>query len=390
MASSMSMYRFKQTYVLVVLSICSTFTFAQSTDVASDSIRVEDLNNRANKLLESNKDSAILLLDSALKLSKQMSHLGLQAVTQYNWARVYEFYGDINHAEMRYLKWFNLRKIQGMHEYRWGMTGLREFYSRHLQYDKLKAVDDEWVQLLDAQRADGVVPPYGYQASMEAVINNLYDLGSFYDAERYFIHMVENIDTFYDYEWMQAANIYWKVETYLMYYGEAYDLEDWHRRWYKSLAAYCSDAEIQQKVIKVSYGRLLSLDPLKVMALTTTYEQAINMFYSAENKAHMMGMYFASLRDKIETKLNVGEEFTEQAKDYYETQLYVCLRIADMDGDYFITHDLGGEVKTLVKKYKGLSTANNEYLNQSLAASFGNSSDATCRKWLKYIQKKLK
>lgn len=384
------MYRYKQIFLLIVFAISYASLFAQKTDVVQDSTRVENLNNQANKLRETSKDSALVLLDSALKISKKMGHLGLQAVTQYNWARVYEFYGDINHAEMRYLKWFNLRKIQGMHEYRWGMTGLREFYSRHLQYDKLKAVDDEWVQLLDAQQADGVVPPYGYQASMEAIINNLYDLGSFYEAERYYIHMVENIDTFYNYEWMQAANIYWKVETYLMHYGEAYDIEDWHRRWYVSLSKYCSDTTIQQKVITVSYGRLLSLDPLKVLALTATYEQAVNLFYSTGRRAHMMGTYFASLRNKIEPKLVPGGDYAEYAKDYFETQLYVCLRMADLNGDFFIANDLGIEVRSLVKKYKKLPTANHAYVRENLDLSFSDSNSETCQKWLKFIKKKLK
>ena len=375
----------------MVCLLCYTEqSFAQVNTTMNDSMVVEELNHQAIKLRDSTKDGAIALLDSALKIAKDIGDLSLQAVTQYNWAQVHETYGDINEAEMRYLKWFNLRKIQGMREYRWGMTGMREFYTRHLQLDKLKAIDDEWVQLLDAQQADGIEPPYGYQASMEAVIDNLYNVGSFYDAEDYFKHMVIHIDTFYDYHWMQAWNIYWKVETYLMYYGEAYDLEDWHKRWYQSLHNYCKDTAISQQVIKVSYGRILSLDPLKVLALTKSYEQGISLFYPEDRRAHMMGMYFAAMRSKIQSKLISGGEYAAFANDYYETQLYVCLRMADMDEAYFNSHQIGQEIKALLKSCNKSSSPNNSYLKESLTSTFGNSPNPTCEKWLKYIQKKLK
>ena len=131
-------------------------------DFKSDSLRVENMNQIALYQSSSSRDSAIMILDSALPLTESNAMIDLRAVTFYNYGQVYEQHGEFANAESAYQKWYDIRKVQSTRKYRWAMSGMREFYSRHLQLDKLDMIDQEWVSVLENQLKTGEDPLYGF------------------------------------------------------------------------------------------------------------------------------------------------------------------------------------------------------------------------------------
>ena len=203
-------------------------------DFKSDSLRVEDMNQIALYQSSSSRDSAIMILDSALPLTASNAMIDLRAVTFYNYGQVYEQHGEFANAESAYQRWYDIRKVQSTRKYRWAMSGMREFYSRHLQLDKLEVIDQEWVNVLENQLETGEDPLYGFEGSMLAVVDNLVRLGEYYKAEAYFLRLLENESSSID--WLSRGMLYFRIERYLIDVGDTEGLKDWYSRWFSAIA----------------------------------------------------------------------------------------------------------------------------------------------------------
>ncbi len=203
-------------------------------DFKSDSLRVEDMNQIALYQSSSSRDSAIMILDSALPLTASNAMIDLRAVTFYNYGQVYEQHGEFANAESAYQRWYDIRKVQSTRKYRWAMSGMREFYSRHLQLDKLDVIDQEWVNVLENQLETGEDPLYGFEGSMLAVVDNLVRLGEYYKAEAYFLRLLENESSSID--WLSRGMLYFRIERYLIDVGDTEGLKDWYSRWFSAIA----------------------------------------------------------------------------------------------------------------------------------------------------------
>ncbi|MFT5725609.1 MAG: tetratricopeptide (TPR) repeat protein [Bacteroidia bacterium] len=225
-------------------------------DGIADSIRIENLNQIALYQSNTNLDSALFTLNRALAtFGSEFSGMeDLTAVTHYNFGQVYEQHGDFAKAETSYIKWYNIRSSQNIKKYRWAMTGMREFYSRHLQTDKLDSIDKHWVNLLDKQLKAGEEPLYGFEASMLAVVDNLIGLGEYYKAESYFLHLLEkDAGSVY---WLDGSMFYFKVERDLLQIGDVKTLKDWYARWFLNLAKYNSKGIDAVKTMSIISGHL--------------------------------------------------------------------------------------------------------------------------------------
>lgn len=224
------------------------------TDRLADSIRVENLNQIALYQSSKSMDSALATLNKAEAIAVKAGIPDLQAVTHYNRGQVYEQHGDFSKSEKSYLQWFDIRKKQDTRKYRWAMTGMREFYSRHLQFDKLELIDNEWVALVDGQLARGEEPLYGYEASMLAVVDNLVELGEFYKAESYFLHLLENDAA--SVLWLQGSMFYFRIEDKLLDLGGVETLKDWYTRWFSALKKYNPEVLDAIKTMNIVSGHL--------------------------------------------------------------------------------------------------------------------------------------
>lgn len=224
------------------------------TDFKSDSIRIENLNQIALYQSNTSLDSALAILMRAERIAKRSEIIDLKAVTHYNRGQVYEQHGDFSKSEKSYLKWFSIRKSQDIPKYRWAMTGMREFYSRHLQIEKLEAIDKEWVELLDRQLTAGEEPLYGYEASMLAVVDNLVRIGEYYKAESNFLHLLE-MDAGSVY-WLDGSMFYFRIERYLLEVGDVEALKDWYKRWFSALSKYNDNQLDAIKTIDLVSGHL--------------------------------------------------------------------------------------------------------------------------------------
>ncbi|MFT5513435.1 MAG: tetratricopeptide (TPR) repeat protein [Bacteroidia bacterium] len=225
-----------------------------NVDFRSDSIRIENLNQIALYQSNSSLDSALATLKRAELIADKPGFIDLEAVTHYNGGQVYEQHGDFSKSEKSYLEWFNIRKNQDVPKCRWAMTGMREFYSRHLQFEKLEEIDNEWVQLLDGQLARGEEPLYGYEASMLAVVDNLVDIGEYYKAESYFLHLLE-MDAKSVY-WLDGSMFYFRIERYLLEVKDVETLKDWYTRWFDAMRTYEPDQSIAIKTMSNISSRL--------------------------------------------------------------------------------------------------------------------------------------
>lgn len=234
------------------------------TDRLADSIRVENLNQIALYQSTTSLDSALITLKEAEFISIKGGLADLTAVTAYNRGQVYEQHGDFAKSEQAYLQWYNIRKMQDIRKYRWAMTGMREFYSRHMQFDKLELIDNEWVQLLDGQLAAGEEPLYTYEASMLAVVDNLVDLGEFYKAESYFLHLLENDPA--SVNWLQGSMFYFRIEDKLLDIGDVETLRDWYKRWFTAIIKYNNDGTEATKTMLIVSGHV-KYDPRLVAYL---------------------------------------------------------------------------------------------------------------------------
>jgi len=253
-------------------------------DFKSDSLRVENMNQIALYQSSSSRDSAIMILDSALPLTESNAMIDLRAVTFYNYGQVYEQHGEFANAESAYQKWYDIRKVQSTRKYRWAMSGMREFYSRHLQLDKLDMIDQEWVSVLENQLKTGEDPLYGFEASMLAVVDNLVRLGEYYKAEAYFLRMLENESSSVD--WLSRGMLYFRIERYLIDVADAESLNDWYSRWFSAISVY-ADKETAGKTLSI-ISRYLSaepavagrvLEPLYQLAKNTGNQTAISRLF---------------------------------------------------------------------------------------------------------------
>ncbi len=223
-------------------------------DPIKDSLTIEELNQRALFLSNQSMKNAISTLDSALDLADKINTIDLKAVTYYNYGQVYEQHGQFANAEQYYLKWFNVRKAQSVEKYRWGMMGMREFYTRHIQIEKLTQFDDEWIELLDNEFDNGVETKYGYEASSYSVIRNLTSIGEIYQAEERFIHLLEKNQGVSD--WLQGSNFYFSVHSQLMEIGDVKVLSDWYQRWFNALKEYNSSKDDSKVILSIISDKL--------------------------------------------------------------------------------------------------------------------------------------
>jgi tetratricopeptide (TPR) repeat protein len=224
------------------------------SDQLADSIRVENLNQIALYQSSSSLGQALATLITAEAIAIKSGIIDLIAVTHYNRGQVYEQHGDFAKSEKSYLIWYNVRKDQTTRKYRWAMTGMREFYSRHLQFEKLEIIDSEWVQLLDRQMSNGEEPLYGYEGSMLAIVDNLVRLGEYYKAETYFIHLLENDASSVD--WLQGHMFYFRIENKFLDLGDFETLNDWYSRWFLALAKYNDNSLDAVKTMSIVSGHL--------------------------------------------------------------------------------------------------------------------------------------
>ncbi len=268
---------------------------AGRTDRLADSIRVENLNQIALYQSTTSLDSALLTLNKAEAISVKAGMTDLTAVTSYNRGQVFEQHGDFGKAEHAYLRWFNMRKKQDTRKYRWAMTGMREFYSRHLQFDKLEVIDNEWVTLLDGQLAAGEEVLYTYEASMLAVVDNLVNLGEYYKAESYFLHLLDN-DPGSVY-WLQGSMFYFRIEDKFLDIGDVETLRDWYTRWFTALNKYNSDVMDAIKTMNIVSGHLKYEPQLASQLIGTLFDLTV----SSEDQLFVQSFtdYWIPLLDKV-------------------------------------------------------------------------------------------
>lgn len=248
----------------------------------ADSLLVENYNEMA--LIKSNLslDSALVYLKKASDIAVRRQIIDLIGVTYFNYGQVYEQHGFFSDAENYYLKWYSIRSKQDVAKYRWALTGMREFYTRHLQLEKLKEIDDEWIRLIDSELDKDVDVMFGYRASVETVYLNLISIGEYYEAEKYFIHLLEN-EPNYD-NWDQSSMFYYLVEDDMLAFNDPGLIKDWHNRSVQTMVKYEARPKDIQLALNMFSSKLMRLDVRTVAytfeGLKTNAQQEDSAYYT--------------------------------------------------------------------------------------------------------------
>ena len=232
---------------------------------SNDSLRIEVMNRIAALYIQSSKDSAISYADNALKLSNALKQKDLIAVSFHNLGKAYDYYKDSLNAEVNYLEWYKTRKEQGEDKFRWALQGMREFYSKYKQIDKLEKIEEEWMSVLDKQYDEKHASPWipddytdpmdHYRFSMNPVFNNLIELKEFNLAGKLFEHMVKKCP---DYKmWLDGDMPFFRIENILLESGDTSALSVWYDQWYHVLENYCTDKSRAFETLKIISGRFL-------------------------------------------------------------------------------------------------------------------------------------
>ncbi len=348
--------------------------------MTADSMRVELYNKLALSYANDQLDSSWLFIGKAFELSKGIGNKDLEAVTHYNSGRLWESAGLLGKAEESYLTWLGIRKTQDEQRYRWALSGMRSFYSGYNAVDELKTINDAWVELIDSQLALEIVPKYSenhyynavleYQQSIEPVYFSLIDLGRYEEAEYYFLHMLDQCQTFH--YWLQGDMLYFHIERWLLAEGNAERLGQWYVRWFNTLENYVSD----QSIAKTT--------------LLLVNRNVLNYF---EGDAWHIKNYLAKIADKIQGdtgvyQLTVGwamnKNNTVQEQLNYNILAWESGNRIGIDE---FNEDFESQVKTATKNYVNLDTQRH---NDLLAALVSIGKSTTNKKTAKACTKAMK
>lgn len=219
---------------------------------SKDSLRIELLNKIAILYKKESKDSALFYANTALSDAKKLNYNDLIAVSYYNIGNIYEYYKETKLAEDNFLAWYEIRKTQDKNKYRWALSGLRKFYSKYKQIDKLEKIENEWMLILDKQYDEKYIsvwnesyyqsPDNNYWLSMQPIFLNLIELKEYFLAEKFFAHMVQKCPGCLD--WTAADMLYFQVEKKLLENRDTATLSIWYEHWFKTLEKYSPSKEI--------------------------------------------------------------------------------------------------------------------------------------------------
>jgi hypothetical protein len=216
---------------------------------SNDSLRIEVLNRIAALYTKTDKDSSLLYSTRALEYANKLKQKDLMAVSYYNIGNTHNYHNDSINAEENLLEWYNIRKIQGGDKYRWALQGMREFYSKYRQIDKLEKIEEEWISVVDKQFDENKISPWmpkynheaieDYRLSMYPVFNNLIELKEYFIAGKLFSHMVQKCSEYS--KWLDPDMPYFKVEGILLLESDTATLSKWYECWFNDLDKYCNN-----------------------------------------------------------------------------------------------------------------------------------------------------
>jgi hypothetical protein len=271
-----------KTFLIIIISILSKQTYSQigSTEkkiaysislmksqlknmkdkhsFSEDSLRIEVMNRISALYTERSEDSALLYANLALTDANKLKQNDLIAVSYHNIGNTYNFYKDSINAEKNLLEWYNIRKEQGGDKFRWALKGMREFYSKYKQIDKLEKIEEEWMAVLDEQYDKKHISPWmpkydqivveDYRLSMYPVFNNLIELQEYNIAEKLFTHMAEKCPDCC--KWLDGDMPFYSIESILLSKTDTAGLSICYYNWFNVLDKYCADKTITLQTFK--------------------------------------------------------------------------------------------------------------------------------------------
>jgi hypothetical protein len=353
---------------------------------SNDSLRIEVMNRIAALYIDSSKDSSLFYANLALTKANLLKQTDLIAVSYHNLGKAYDFYKDSLNAETNYQEWYKLRKTQGGNKFRWALQGMREFYSKYSQIDKLEKIEEEWINILDKQYHEKQISPWlpyysqtpveDYRLSMYPVLQNLIGLKAYFLAEKLFVHMVKECP---DYQaWTDSDMLYFQVERKLISDNDTAALSTWYNQWFNTLKNYCPNRNIAFETLGYISEQYIGKEFTFPNMPEKYYQKILNYTYQLGSDSAVYQLLSKSLNNYYAT--------------YYERfkfnlfAIQCCIRIHDAEN--------------IEKHYSSMDYMTNTFAYNDddakykvlhlLSATEKATKDARLRKWCNEVIKKLK
>jgi len=347
------------------------------TGRTNDSLRLELLNSLSVSYLKKSKDTSLYYAQKALVEAKAIDLKNLIAVSLYNIARVYEYYKELDLAEVNYLAWMEVRKNQNDDEYRWALHQMRRYYIQYKNPDKLQKIQQEWMVVLDRQLANGQITPWynyedatpeeSYKYSTLPTIDELIGSGNYFIAEESFLHMIEKCPTCSD--WTSDEAPYDRGQYMMLNNGDTATLTVWYDHWNKAVVKYSPNPDYALEAFRsIAYNYVTGelkydkyFDKYYPLMMTYTYDLGGDKAVYVLHNTSLSYTYGSKFIVKI--KLNL---FLIQS----------CLKVGDKDG----LKSTYKELDRLISGY--LSNRNSkEVLKKVLQGSKAQCADKGFVKW---------
>lgn len=369
----------------------------------NDSLIIEGHIRLAKTYIPESKDSALRQIDMALEKAKELKINDLIAVSYYYTGQVYEHYKNMSRAEEAYNKWLAIRKEQGDSKYRWALKGMRRFYSESGDLEKLKAIDDAWVELCDREYKNNVVVPafvnswvdaeLAYKQSMENVVENLLRIGDYAQAEKYFRHSVDVVgEPVSKWFWLSGNSVYFRVQNALVSDRDTEVLKSWYTTWFNAINKYSDDASVPVTVLNLITQEMYSTAPEFGMQMMKHLVPHAYDFKEDAITIEILKMWtrtFNSYLDNNSSPSKYGEKYQNEA---YRLALEVNYRYWDAATRLDEDKDVSNQIKHIdaaLNKYKVLDDDVNSKMVEVLRGIKTTTSNKALRKSLKKTLKKL-